>query len=378
MVIKGTEMIYLDYAANYPVKDEVLKKLIDVEKKYYGNTNSFHKVGEESLKKYQEENLKALRLLNLDPSEYEIVYTSSASESNNLAIKGIYNSYQGFGKHILTSPFEHSSVSATLGFLKESGAEVELLKANSDGKIDLIDLKNKLRNDTILLTMILIESETGIIEPYKEVIDVLKDYPNCHLLIDATQAMCKLPLDYNGIEMFSFAPHKFGGIIGSGFLVKKKSTILTPLIHGGKSVSIYRSSTCPLGLISSSIKALELGLNDLNKNYAYVKSLNDYLIDNLKDIKEIEFNSKDNSPYILNISIKNKKAGETVKYLSDHNICVSQKSACSIKNTSSSTIMNIYHDKNRALSSFRISLSSLTTKEELDEFIKVLRSYINE
>ena len=226
--------------------------------------------------------------------------------------------------------------------------------------------------------MILVESETGKIQPYKEVIEILKDYPNCHLLIDATQALCKIDIDYNGIDMFSFTPHKFGGIIGTGFLIKRKETILTPLIHGGLSTSIYRSSTFPLGLFSSSIKAIEIGYNNLNVNYNKVKEIYDYLINNLKKFNEVELNTFFDFPYILNISIKDKKASDVVSYLSNNDICVSQKSACSIKNTPSKTIFSIYHDKKRALSSFRISLSYLTTKEEIDKFIKVIGAYINE
>lgn len=371
-------MIYLDYSANFPVNDEVLEEFLKTEKNYFGNTNSSHKLGIESLKKYEELNLKILNLLSLNKDEYEVVFTSSASEANNLAIKGIYSSYSGLGKHILASPFEHSSVSATLGYLKETGADVELLNVNNDGNISIDDLKSKLRNDTILLCMILVESETGKIQPYKEVIEILKDYPNCHLLIDATQALCKIDIDYNGIDMFSFTPHKFGGIIGTGFLIKRKETILTPLIHGGLSTSIYRSSTFPLGLFSSSVKAIEIGYNNLNVNYTKVKEIYDYLINNLKKINEVELNTFFDFPYILNISIKDKKASDVVSYLSNNGICVSQKSACSIKNTPSKTIVSIYHDKKRALSSFRISLSYLTTKEEIDKFIKVIGAYINE
>lgn len=371
-------MIYLDYSANFPVIDEVLNDFLKTEKEYYGNTNSSHKLGQKSLNKYNELNSKIFKILKLNPNEYDIIFTSSASEANNLAIKGIYSSYSGIGKHILASPFEHSSVSATLGYLKETGADVEIINAENDGNISLDDLKAKLRNDTILLCMILIESETGKIQPYKEVVEILKNYPNCHLLIDATQAMSKIDIDYNLIDMFSFTPHKFGGIIGTGFLVKRKETILTPLIHGGLSTSIYRSSTFPLGLFSSSVKAIEIGYKNMIDNFKKVKDVYQYLITNLKKYDRVEINSFYDFPYILNISIKDKKASDVVEYLSDNDICVSQKSACSIKNTPSKTIFSIYHDKKRAISSFRISLSYLTKKEEIDEFIKVIGEYINE
>lgn len=371
-------MIYLDYSANFPVIDEVLNDFLKTEKEYYGNTNSSHKLGQKSLNKYNELNSKIFKILKLNPEEYEIIFTSSASEANNLAIKGIYSSYSGLGKHILASPFEHSSVSATLGYLKETGADIELLNVGIDGNISLDDLRSKLKKDTILLCMILVESETGKIQPYKEVINILKDYPHCHLLIDATQAMTKIDIDYNSIDMFSFTPHKFGGIIGTGFLIKRKETILTPLIHGGLSPSIYRSSTFPLGLFSSSVKSIEIGYTNLNNNLKIVKEIYEYLITNLKRYDKIEINSFYDFPYILNISVKDKKASDIVEYLSNNDICVSQKSACSIKNTPSKTIFSIYHDKKRAISSFRISLSYLTKKEEIDEFIKVIGEYINE
>lgn len=370
-------MIYLDYSANCPVKPEVLKALVDTESQFSGNVVSSHPAGQASREKYESLNLKALQLFGVAPSDYEIVHTSSASESNNLAIKGIYESYKGFGTHILASGFEHSSVNATLGHLKESGAEVEIVDTDIHGQINISDLKYKLRKNTILLCLNLLESEAGTLQPYKEIEQILKDFPNCHFLLDATQAIGKIKLDLREIELLSCTPHKFGGIIGTGFLLKKKAAILTPLIHGGVSVSPYRSGTTPLGLIASSVKALELAQRDLDANFNKVSLLRSRLIKGISGIPNLLVNSPTEFPYIINMSLMGKRASSVVQELAQRGICVSQKSACSIPNTPSKTIMAIYHDKNRALSSFRVSLSYQTTPEEIDAFLKSIKEIAN-
>lgn len=371
-------MIYLDYSANFPTSREVLDYLVDVETKYHGNCVSLHKEGKRSMELYQKENRELLDLFHLDENEYEAVYTSSASESNNLAIKGLFQSYEGFGKHILVSEFEHSSTNAVLGYLREGyNADVQFIKTGCDGKLDLEDLRRKIRKDTILICLSVVESEAGAIQDYRSVIELVKEYPNCHVLLDATQAVGKIPLDLEGADLVSFTPHKYGGLIGTGILLKKRSVILTPLIHGGNSISIYRSSTAPLGLICSSIKATKLALESQDSHLDKVRNLQSYLLNELKKEDSILINSNLEFPYILNISVKGHKAREIVDKLAEKDVCVSQKSACSITNTPSKTIMSIYHDKERALESFRISISYLTTLDELKEFVEILRGIIH-
>lgn len=368
-------MIYLDYAANYPTKKEVLDYLSFLELNYFGNYNSSHKEGIKTKEKFIEIDNHIKNILGLDDT-FELVYTSSATESNNLAIKGIVGSYSGFGKTILVSEHEHSSVNGTLGYLKELGYNIEFIGTLDTGEIDFEDLKTKLNDNVILVCLILVDGETGFIHDYKKVSEIISHSKNAHFLVDATQVIGKINVDFSCCELVSFTPHKFGGLIGTGVLVKKKKTILKPLISGGESSSIYRSGSVPIGLIGSIEKSLELAYLKMDENYNYVKSINEYLLSKIKDNKNIEINSFSN-PYIINISIKNKFAKDSVAYFSNHDICVSQKSACSIKNTPSKIIMSIYKDKKRALSSFRISLSELVKKEEINEFIKVLEDYLN-
>ncbi len=366
-------MIYLDYSANYPVKKEVLEYLTSVEINNIGNANSIHSLGIKSHETLDKIDNHIKEMLDLGDSQ-EIVYTSSATESNNLAIKGIAHAYSGFGKHILVSPYEHTSVNGALATLKDKGYEIEFLKLDTQGHIDLVELEKSIRNDTILVITIFVESETGLINDVNKINEIVKKHKNCHHLVDVTQGILKEDINLKEFELVSFTPHKFGGLTGTGVLIKNKSTILTPLISGGKSNSIYRSGSIPLGLIASIEKSIELALLDKEKSNQYVKNLHNYLICNLEKLKNVSINLNE-FPYILNISVKNVKASTMCAYLDKEGICVSQKSACSITNTPSKTIMALYNDKARALSSFRISLSELTTKEEIDILVDKIRSF---
>lgn len=373
-------MNYLDYAANYPACKEALDAFVQTERAYIGNANSTHLAGRRSLKRYRELNEERLKLLNLDKDEYEIIYTSSATESNNIAIKGIYGAYNAYSDYWVASPFEHSSVNACLSYLKDKGENIDLLKAESDGKISLSDLQAKRKKypHPLLTCCLLVESETGAIQPYHEIQNIVSQSENAYLLVDATQAVGKIDVSFSGIDRVSFAPHKFGGLLGSGVLIKKKSIILTPLIHGGKSISMYRSSTPCLGLIASTVKAVELALKNREAHFKKTKETRDYLLSQLKEEERIRINSFDENPYIVNLSVEDIYGDDRVYELAKRGICVSQKSACSIPNTPSKPVRAIYHDKQRALESFRISLSSLTTKEEIDGLCYARKEIIDE
>lgn len=367
-------MIYFDNAANRPVKKEVLDELIKTEMDFIGNSNSSHEAGLLAHEKYLSLEKEIMQALDLDPTAYDLIFTSGATESNNLAIKGIYESYSGFGNTLLSSEFEHSSTNATMAYLKDKGANVSLISTTAEGKLSIDDLKKKLNDDCLLLTLSLVESEVGTIQDYQDVQKTLEG-KQCKLLLDATQGIGKIPVHLNGFDMISFGGHKFGGITGTGVLLKKKEIVLTPLLHGGKAESPYRSGSTPLGLFSSFAKALTLALSSLEKNYAYVNGLSSYLRDALLSVSGIRLNSFSGNPYINNFSLKGVPGGEMVKYLSSKGICISQKSACSIPQTPSKVINAIYHDKQRALTSFRISLSENNTKEEINTLIEAIRSY---
>ncbi len=369
-------MIFLDYASNYPVRKEVLDEFVRVESTYFGNANSLHSLGKKSHDFLLDIDCKMHELLHLG-DEYEIIHTSSATESNNMVIKGLYESHGGYSSTFFSSEFEHSSVNSTLAYLKDKGCEVTLIKTLPTGKIDVDDFKDKLEKVPLLTCLSKVESEAGAIQDEKEVLSLLHQREDSYLLLDATQAMGKFPIDFQDQDFVSFAPHKFGGIIGTGILIKKKSIPLIPLLHGGKSLSLYRSSTPTIGLVASTYVALKLALEKEEENYLIVKERQKQILEGIKDFKDVRINSNLENPYILNLSIGNENAQKIVSYLSDRGICVSQKSACSIINTPSKVINSIYHDKKRALSSFRISLSEMVTKEEISALITCLGEYEN-
>ena len=368
-------MIYLDYSATTPVNKEVLESFSNACLKYIGNPNSLHKLGLEANEMINKATEQIASLLNVKKNE--IIYTSGSSESNNLAIKGIAFKYQNRGKHIITTSLEHSSVTAPLNYLSTLGYEIDIVKLDENGRVDLDDLKSLLRDDTILVTINSVNSETGITQPIDEIKKIVKKYTKCYLHVDMTQSVGKQKVDLSDIDLVSFSGHKIYGMKGIGVLVKKENIDITPLIHGGKSTTIYRSGTPCLPLIVSLSKALRLILEDLDKKYEKVLELNKYLKDNIKDLKDVYINSNDYSiPHMLNISALGIKPETMQHALEEDDIYVSTQSACSSGKGVSQAVLSITHDEKRASSSIRVSISYLTTKEEIDEFIKSFKKNV--
>ncbi|MFR4413966.1 MAG: cysteine desulfurase family protein [Butyricicoccus sp.] len=161
-------------------------------------------------------------------SPAEVIFTSGATEANNLAIKGIAQASRHIGKHIISTPLEHSSVSGSLTALQERGWEIDPLSIGRDGTVDPEEVRELLRPDTVLVAICAVDSELGTIQPIPEIAALLADHPNCRLHVDATQAIGRIPVDFSGIDTLSFAPHKFGGICGSGVLLKRSRMPLEP------------------------------------------------------------------------------------------------------------------------------------------------------
>lgn len=363
-------MIYLDYSATTPVNKEVLKTFNDICINYPGNSNSIHSLGVKS--KCQEElsTSKIAELLNV--KESEIIYTSGASESNNTAIKGIALKYQNRGKHIITTNLEHSSIIGPLNYLSKLGFEIDFVNIKEDGLVDLEHLKKLLRNDTILVSITAVDSEIGLKQPIEEISDILKEYPKCYFHVDCTQAIGKIKIDFSKIDLASLSAHKFYGLKGIGILYKKENIDIEPLIHGGKSTTIYRSGTPPLPLIASLAKALEIVSQDIDKHYEYVSKLNKIIINKLKSYPNVTINSTNNSiPHTINFSLKNIKPETFVHALESDEVYISTKSACSKSNTISKSVYALTKDETLSFTTLRISLSYLTTEEEVNNFLNI-------
>ena len=275
-------MMYLDYAANTPVDKEVLDNYIKVTNKYIANPNSSHKLG--IMAKNEIDKSSSFIASYFKCNKENIIYTSGASEANNLVIKGICEYKKNLGKHIIISVLEHSSIVAPCSYLTNLGFEVTILPITSNGMVDLRELKKELRNDTILVSISTVDSELGTIQPIEEIGSILKKYPNCTFHTDATQAIGKIEVDYSNVDFITFAPHKFYGLNGVGVLVNRNNQKLIPLIHGGKSTTIYRSGTPALANITSTSLALKLATSNLNTRIKYISALKKHLINSQQKI----------------------------------------------------------------------------------------------
>ncbi len=363
-------MIYLDYSANTPADERVLERFCAVERACIGNANSHHMAGEIAKSEIDRATQSIASLLHVQPAE--IIYTSGASESNNFALKGLARLSRHVGKHIISTPLEHSSVSGTLTALQEQGYEIDLVDVRRDGTVDLEHLQELLRPDTIAVAVTMVDSELGVVQPIAEIAEILKVYPNCHFHVDATQAVGKFPVSFDGIDTMSLTAHKFYGLNGIGLLLKRRGLALEPLIHGGESTTIYRSGTPTVSLASSLDCALESAIHELPQRSERVKKLNAELRTALSAYPKVRINSPENAiPHILNLSIQNVKGTVTQRTLNEHGICVSVKSACSSDGLPSRAVFAVSHDRRNALSSWRISLSHLTTDKEIQEFLNV-------
>ena len=212
-------MIYLDYAAHAPADPAVLERFCDMERRFPANPNSVHAAGKAAREEMARVTEQIAALTGASPAE--VIFTSGATEANNLAIKGIAQASRHIGKHIISTPLEHSSVSGSLTALQERGWEIDLLSIGRDGTVDPEEVRELLRPDTVLVAICAVDSELGTIQPVNEIAALLADHPNCRLHVDATQAIGRIPVDFSGIDTLSFAPHKFGGICGSGVLLKR-------------------------------------------------------------------------------------------------------------------------------------------------------------
>ncbi len=363
-------MIYLDYSANTPIDPAALETYMNTEREFFANPNSSHAAGQAARERLALVTQGIAESLGILPSE--IIFTSGATEANNLAVKSLAQAQSSLGKHIITTPLEHASVAAPLDRLRRRGYEVEYACLATDGKIELDALKKQLRADTVLVAVTAVDSELGIVQPIGEIAGILRDYPNCRLHADATQAIGKIPFSFAGLDTVSFTAHKFYGPNGIGILYKRGGVELEPLIHGGLGASPYRGGTPTLALAAALDTALELALNAREARYERVAGLSGTLRRALEAYPIVRFNSPvDAVPHILNLSVSGVKATRFQRALSERGVCVSVKSACSSDGEPSEAVLALTGERKNALSSWRISISHLTTEREIEEFIGI-------
>ncbi|MBQ6730543.1 MAG: cysteine desulfurase [Bacilli bacterium] len=373
------KIIYLDNAATSKVDQEVLDSFNQISLKYYANPSSIHHLGQEANRLLEKSREQILKLLSL--SHHDVIFTSGATEANNLALKGYAYANRNRGNHLITTATEHPSVLNTLKKLEEEGFNLTILPVNEKGQIEVNSISSAIRDDTILISVMAVNNETGAINPIKEIGEIIKKYPKIAFHVDMVQTIGKVDVPLENVDMLSIAGHKIHGLLGSGVLIKEKKIILKPLLNGGGQENNLRSGTNTLALSASFAKALRIAIEHQKENYKHVKSLADYLLNYLKDNPDkyvINSSCKDN-PYIVNFSLKKHKASVVVEALSNRNIMVSSLSACHSKGEDYSYVVYAMNkDMCLAHNTIRVSFSYENTLEEVETLTKELTSIIKE
>ncbi len=369
--------LYLDYVSSTPVDPTVLDTYLDLVKKYYANSDSIHDLGMEVNRFLTQARMNIAKMLNVRMGE--IIFTSGASESNNLAIKGIAFKYQHIGKHIITTKIEHSSVLNSIKQLEnEFGFEVTYLDVNEKGVILLSDLKSALKEDTILVSIMAINNEIGSRMPIDEIKKIVKKNKNAFLHVDCVQALGKYPLDLTDIDLASFSAHKIHGLKGSGILVKKQHVSLLPMIVAGQQEQGLRGGTSNALVNIVFSKTLRIALEKQEEHFNKVKTIQDYLKTRLKEIDDVSINSSDEaSVYIVNISVNHITSEVLMNALNQSKIYVSAASTCASKENAVSYVLSAINlPLYLKISAIRIGLSYEVDKEDIDYFINELKEIV--
>ncbi len=374
---------YLDNCATTRCRQEVADLMVKVLTQDYGNPSSMHKKGVAAENYIKEASKKIAKTLKCQ--EKELVFTSGGTESNNLAVLGAAEANKRSGRHIITTAVEHASVLAVMKELERLGFEITYLPVDSDGVVRPDDLRNALREDTILVSMMHVNNEIGAVEPVAEAGKLIKEInPNTLFHVDAIQSYGKMRIAPGrmNIDLLSVSGHKIHGPKGSGFLYIKDKTKIHPLINGGGQQKGMRSGTENVPAVAGLGMAAELAYTDLEEKMEHMYSLRGQFINEVMQIDGVTVNGKtgrENAPHIVSISVQDVRAEVLLHALEDRQIYVSAGSACSSNKPAVSATLKAIGIKPEFLdSTLRFSFSVDTTKEETDYALSVLRGVIPE
>lgn len=369
-------MIYFDNAATTKIYDDALTSYVQVSQKFFGNPSSLHQLGVDAFQVLTKARAQVASLLSVQPEE--IFFTSGGTESNNWAIKGTALEKSVFGKHIITTKIEHPSVLQTCKQLERFGFEVTYLDVDSKGIVSVDQLKESLRKDTILVSVMAVNNEVGAVQPIAEIAKVLEEYPSIHFHVDCVQAVERASqlLSIGRIDLLSLSAHKFHGPRGVGIMYKKFGRKIQALLTGGGQEKGERSTTENLPGIVATTKALRMALEEKS----VTGELRSQLWKELATKPEIRiFSPEDGASHVLCFAIKGVRGEVVVHAFENHGIYISTTSACSSKKAdSSSTLYAMDVPTEWATGAVRVSFSNDNTKEEVEQFIDVLHQLMKQ
>lgn len=369
-------MIYFDNSATTKVHPEVLTTYTKVSEAIWGNPSSLHKMGENAYNLLEQSRAQIAELLGCQKEE--IFFTSGGTEGDNWAIKGTALEKGIYGKHLITTQVEHPAVLNSMKQLEKLGFEVTYLPVDENGRVSVEELKQALRKDTILVSVMAVNNEVGTIQPIKEIAQVLADHPKVHFHVDAVQAVGKGLTDLimdERVDLVTFSGHKFRAPRGVGFLYKKSGRKLAPLLSGGGQEKNLRSSTENLPAIAAMAKALRLLLENETKNVAHEQAIRQKIFEHLQAFDKVTlFSQLDDkfAPHILCFAIAGVRGETIVHAFEDQGVFISTTSACSSKKGQvSSTLHAMQVDDKIATSAVRVSLDENNTLSEADKFNQI-------
>ncbi len=371
---------YLDNSATTKVAPEVVEIMNKVFLEDYGNPSSLHKMGFEA-EKYVNEAIDTFSKI-LKCNKKNIVFTSGGTESNNTAIIGTALFKESRGKHIITTEIEHPAVSEPVSFLEKRGWEIDRLSVNSEGLVDPEELKEKLRPDTVLVSIMHVNNEIGAVEPIEELGNIIKDKaPECFFHVDDIQGFGKLKMDIkrSNIDFLSASAHKIHGPKGVGLLfVSDRASHIPPMMMGGGQQSGMRSGTVNVPGIAGFAEAVKCLYENIDGSFDKIKDLRDFFTGELLKIPDTRINGGENvSPYIVSLSVKGVRSEVLLHALEDKGVYVSAGSACSShKKHGSVTLKAIGFTDKEAEETVRFSFSCHTTKEELEYALECLNEIV--
>lgn len=370
---------YFDNAATTRVKDEVLKEMLPYLKSRFGNPSSMYTIGREARKAVEEARTRVAELINCKTNE--IYFTGCGSESDNTAIKGIAYANFNRGRHIITSKIEHPAVLHTCKSLEKQGLLVTYLNVNKDGVIDLNELKNSIRHDTILISIMFANNEIGTIQPIYEIAQIAKMY-NIIFHTDAVQACGNVPIDVQkmGIDMLSLSGHKLYAPKGIGALYVKNGISFEKFMDGGHQEKDKRAGTENVPGIVGLGKACELARINLDDHMKHLQEIRDYYISQVKEkISNVKLNGtlERRLPGNANFSFENVEGEALLLNLDAKGICASAGSACSTGSSNPShVLMAIGLSPELAYSALRTTFGEENTKEDIDYLVRNLSEIV--
>lgn len=373
-MIEVDKMIYFDNSATTAVHPAVLDTYVKTSQRILGNPSSLHQLGNQASRLITESRKQIAEGLSVKPNE--IYFTSGGTEGNNWIIKGTALAKGEFGKHMIISSVEHSAVTNTVRQLENQGFEVSIAPVDSRGRVDVAKLKELLRPDTILVSVMAVNNEIGAVQPIQEIGDLLVDHPTTHFHVDAVQAIGKIPTSTyltDRVDFVTFSAHKFHGPKGMGFIYWKEGRRIEPLLNGGGQEGNQRSGTENVPGIVSMARAVRLHLTDQELKNKREENIKSYLIDSLKKYPKVTLFSElndDFAPHIICFGLKDIKGEVLVHAFETKDIIISTTSACSSKSkVSGGTLHGMNVPEAKAITAVRASINADTTMVEAEQFM---------